>query len=154
MSSRTKKDYLSVLQEILNLLVNECGIQEVMMDFERALWLAFNEIIPQAELKRCSFHLNQAQFRKLSTLGLSMPYLENQQVRNFCKRVMSFHLIPHERIVSQFYLFKTEVTENNFESNYKPLQLFMEYLDPKDLNSKFALDTRTMVVIYERNTNK
>ena len=47
-------DYVKILKKILKLLNNECAVEEVVMDFERATW--FPEGVPKPEMRfrRCS----------------------------------------------------------------------------------------------------
>jgi hypothetical protein len=43
----------------------------IFADFENAIHLAVSEVWPQSKLRRCRFHLGQAWWRKIQSLGLS-----------------------------------------------------------------------------------
>ncbi len=44
---------------------SEPAVQEVMLDFEAAVWKAMNSVFPDVTLKGCGFHWNQALWRKV-----------------------------------------------------------------------------------------
>jgi hypothetical protein len=49
-NKRETVDYTKILKNILKLLNNECAVEEVVMDFERATWRAFQQVFPNAIL--------------------------------------------------------------------------------------------------------
>ena len=55
MSSRQKVDYENVLTTVKE-IVDECQLEEIMVDFESAVWGAISKVFPQVVIKGCTFH--------------------------------------------------------------------------------------------------
>ena len=51
MSGKSKKDYWKVFRAIRDALPEAPRVKEVMLDFERAIWVAFKSIFPQVCLQ-------------------------------------------------------------------------------------------------------
>lgn len=68
MSGRKKRDYKAVLQALLSILPNQPRVTTVTLDFEKAIWSAIRQVLPNAKLMGCSFHWTQALWRKVSTI--------------------------------------------------------------------------------------
>jgi hypothetical protein len=62
MSHKRKKDYKAVFGKIIELITDTekryPKVQEIVSDFEAAVWVTLRELLPQAEAKGCGFHLN------------------------------------------------------------------------------------------------
>lgn len=56
MSGRRKSDYRKVFRHLLEILPSAPAVQQVTLDFERAVWRALQDVIPQAVLQGCVFH--------------------------------------------------------------------------------------------------
>ena len=41
-------------------------MKQVLLDFEKAVWLAMRSVLPNVQLKGCAFHWTQALWRKVS----------------------------------------------------------------------------------------
>lgn len=54
MSERTTKDYKPVISEKVNLVDDSPYVEEVILDFEKALWLAFNDVLLGVKLRGCA----------------------------------------------------------------------------------------------------
>lgn len=65
MSRRKKTDYKFVFQAILNLLPSRPNVEEVVLDFERAVWNVLRSCLPNASLHGCWFHWAQAVYNKV-----------------------------------------------------------------------------------------
>lgn len=68
MSGKKKRDYKSVLEALLSILPNQPRVKKVTLDFEKAMWSAVRQVLPDTELMGCSFHWTQALWRKVSTM--------------------------------------------------------------------------------------
>ena len=68
MSGKKKRDYKSVLEALLSILPYQPRVKKVTLDFEKAMWSAVRQVLPDTELMGCSFHWTQALWRKVSTM--------------------------------------------------------------------------------------
>ena len=66
MSGKRKRDYRAVLREVLSLLPSPPAVRKITLDFERALWTVFRELLPDVSLQGCLFRWTQALWRKVS----------------------------------------------------------------------------------------
>lgn len=87
-----------MLKAILNLLDNDVAVEEIVSDFERAVWRSFHATLPNGKVTGCAFYWTQAKFWNLKKLGLIRDYCNKPAVKVLCHRVMSLHLIPHSEI--------------------------------------------------------
>ena len=60
MSGKRKRDYRAVLREMLGLLPSPPVVRKITLDFERALWTVFRELLP--DVSRC--HLGTFRMKK------------------------------------------------------------------------------------------
>lgn len=67
MSGKKKRDNKAVLEAVLSILPDQPEVKLVTLDFEKAIWSAMRQVLPDVELKGCSFHWTQALWRKVST---------------------------------------------------------------------------------------
>lgn len=101
MSGKRKKDYRKVLKAILE-VTGECNVEKLVMDFEMALWSAVRTLLPMAELQGCSFHWNQAIWRKVQSLGLAVPYINHRPTQDFIRQIMALPFLPGEHVEPTF----------------------------------------------------
>lgn len=66
MSGKRKRDYRTVLQEVLRILPSPPAVTSITLDFEQALWKVFRELLPNVSLQGCLFHWTQALWRKVT----------------------------------------------------------------------------------------
>lgn len=56
MSGGKKRDYKAVLEAVLSVLPDQRKVKRVTLDFEKVMWSAMSQVLPDVELKGCSFH--------------------------------------------------------------------------------------------------
>ena len=66
MSGRKKNNYKKVFKQLLKILPSAAAVQQVTLDFERAVWATLRDIIPHARLHSCVLHWTQSLWRKVS----------------------------------------------------------------------------------------
>lgn len=76
--------------------------RKLMADYEVAISNSFEIIWPDISVSGCWFHMNQAIFRKVQTLGLSVQYAENESIRDHVRCLMGIALLPPEAIMEAF----------------------------------------------------
>ena len=66
MSGKKKKDYRAVIREVIKNILGQPSVKKVTVDFERAIWSAFQLVLPEVHIMGCAFHWTQALWRKVS----------------------------------------------------------------------------------------
>jgi hypothetical protein len=110
MSRWTERDFRKVFQKIIEIIGGECCIEELVTDFERAIWRGARNAFTEKNIKifGCAFHWCQAVYRNLKKIGLVKMCRTNEHTHIILKRVMSLHLIPPEIFFKMFkYLEKS-----------------------------------------------
>ena len=102
MSGKKKRDYKAVLKAVRELLPENICLQEVLVDFEAALWGALAAMFPGVSVKGCFFHWKQAVWRKIQETGLQPAYMEKSDVFQLLRNLMALPLLPSEVIGPMF----------------------------------------------------
>ena len=102
MTRRQKIDYVAILEAITTSFSSDNKLERVILDFEAALWRAFETVFPQAKLTGCSFHFTQAIFRHVQMLGLQTSYQNNIATRKYIRKLMALCYIPDVHIKPLF----------------------------------------------------
>ena len=121
MSGRRKKDYKKVLKLIREILPTPPQVQQVTVDFEKAVWSAFRKVMPEVHIMGCSFHWNQAVWRKVQELGLQTAYMKDQAINRYIRRIMALPFLPYEVIPTVYQSLRDEVST-------EPLEQLAEYV--------------------------
>jgi hypothetical protein len=128
MSRRLAGDYKKVFKAVLDLLGGSRGnVEEMMADFEQAVWKTIGELFPGVKMLGCGFHWTQALFRKIKQLGLIPEYRKDLSLRIHLKRFMSLHLIPHSSIPKVFKILKAKTA--SFPNVTPLLTKFVDYVE-------------------------
>lgn len=157
MSRRQRRDYVAVFKSIKLILTKKglpISILEVVADFERACWRAVEDIFPTVKIFGCGFHWTQAVFRRLKKLGLVSIYHLHAPTRMLCKQMMSLHLIPHQKIKSNFEALAAQIVRleiPRLESD-KLLQ-FKAYMEDQWIENSFWTPSRWSVFMQDIRTN-
>ncbi|KAL5015425.1 hypothetical protein ScPMuIL_009695 [Solemya velum] len=75
---------------------------EVVCDFEAAIWGAVKEVFPSVTIHGCTFHWCQAVYRKISELGLQTAYKEKGPVFRLLKKLLALPYLPRRHIRPTF----------------------------------------------------
>jgi hypothetical protein len=51
----------------------------------------------------CFFHYNQAIYRRIQQLGLTVAYSEDEHIRSVCRQLMALPLLPLDQVEHAFY---------------------------------------------------
>nr|CAH0112041.1 unnamed protein product [Daphnia galeata] len=99
MSRRTAGDYKAVLKFIKDkIFKKKFALQEVVGDFEKAVWRAVQDVFSGVTIKGCGFHWSQCLLRKIKNIGMTKLFREHEGVRSICKQLMSLNLIPWQKV--------------------------------------------------------
>jgi len=71
---KTPRGYELALRKLTSFLPATYAPQFVHVDFEQSIHIAMSKVWPSTTIKGCQFHLEQAWFRHLQSLGLAKTY--------------------------------------------------------------------------------
>jgi len=83
-------------------MTHEPEVEEVILDFELAMWEAVRETLPAVHLHGCMFHWAQAIYRQMSQLGLQTAYREHGTVHSVMKKLLALPYLPRRHIPEAF----------------------------------------------------
>ena len=103
MSSRQKVDYIDVLTSVKN-VTGDNSLEEIMIDFELAMWGAIRCVFPEVNIKGCTFHWTQSFWKKIQELGLAPAYFNDEGSQIYLRKLMSLPFLSprgHPNCVSE-----------------------------------------------------
>ncbi|XP_077870100.1 uncharacterized protein LOC144363041 [Saccoglossus kowalevskii] len=118
MSGKSKKDYISVLHGIKQLLPEAIALSECMVDFEEAMWKAIRDVYPAVNIKGCAFH-----WRHIQSAGLQRAYMEDEATFKLLRKVMSLPCFPTEVIPDMFARLRRQATTGRLEEVFQYIQM-------------------------------
>ncbi|KFM58704.1 hypothetical protein X975_17494, partial [Stegodyphus mimosarum] len=80
--------------EIIKVLLPNMMPQKVLLDFEKAAINAAKIAFPEADVKGCYFHLCQSLIRKISNVGLRIPYETDVNIKLKLKSLAALAFVP------------------------------------------------------------
>ncbi|XP_060607516.1 uncharacterized protein LOC132759716 [Ruditapes philippinarum] len=122
MTGRTSADYEHVLKAIKRGLRNQQEVEEVVCDFEKAIWKAMRRVFPTVLMKGCSFHWGQAVWRHIQGLGLSTEYMNNHGTYSLLRMIFCLPFLPAEHIIEVFDKMEDFNTSEHLEPLFQYLR--------------------------------
>ena len=119
MSRRQAEDYTQVLNALKNSLPCVANLEEIVCDFETALWGGIRNSLPDVHIHGCYFHWAQAVFRHIGSCGLRTAYMENGPLYKILKQLLALPYLPRRHI---FYAF--EELRKQGQNNERVIELF------------------------------
>ena len=95
-------DYKAVFRAVLE-LAPSLAPEEMVTDFEEAIWRAAAHAQPDVAVRGCNFHFSQALLRQVSELGLKRAYCKQGVVQDYIKLLFALPYLPKEHIRPTFY---------------------------------------------------
>ena len=102
MSRRKTTDYMAILYAITELLSSDIMVEEIVVDFEQALWRALHKSLPEVPVFGCWFHWTQAVYNRVKEYGLLSAYVHQLPVRNYVRDLMALPNLPASHIINAF----------------------------------------------------
>ena len=103
MSGKRLKEYKKVLKAVRRTLPNR-RVQKVVIDFEKAVWLAIPIVFPNVVVRGCCFNWTQCIWQKIADIGLAPATVEITQLTSY----VALSYLPHEHIGPMFERLATE----------------------------------------------
>lgn len=122
MSGRKTSDYIQVFNAVLRGLEHDAAVEEVVCDYEVALWKSVHHVFPEVPIRGCVFHWGQAVFRHVQSLGLATEYLQEGGTYAFIRKLLCLPFLPAEHIQPTF----RALCDLNSATHLEPL---LEYMD-------------------------
>lgn len=101
---------MKVLKSVCSLLP-ERKVEKFVTDFEMALWQVVRATFLTSDIQGCAFHWNQAIWRKVQSLGLAVPYVNDRPTHDFIRQVMVYSFLPEEHISTTFGHLESQVPD-------------------------------------------
>ena len=101
MSGKRKVDYAAVLKTLL-LHLERPHVQELVVDFEAAIWAAARDVMPRITIRGCAFHWTQAVWRKVQSIGLQGSYTNDVATHKIIRKILALPFLHAEHISVMF----------------------------------------------------
>ncbi|CAF4009296.1 unnamed protein product, partial [Rotaria sordida] len=102
---RKKFTYKFVFEELKGLAIGMNQIFDpstIISDFEQGLGEAISSEFPSSNHIGCYFHFTQAVYRHIQQFGLSSAYINNENIRMICRKLMALALLPSSVVLKSF----------------------------------------------------
>ena len=126
MTRRRKADYVAVIEKLQELF-GSFAVEEIMSDFEPAVWSAVRECFPDVKHVGCMFHWSQAVVKTVKRLQLFRLHGEDR------KLIYRLLRLPHLRLSDIAPVFN-----RMWENCSEQLQPLFEYLDRVWINGRWT----------------
>lgn len=121
---KMESTYVTMIEILLNIF-GQISLNNLVIDFEKAIRNAFLKTIPSISITHCMFHFGQIIWRKIQNLNLVNLYKNNLNIRFFTKSMMALSFLPCHRIKDAFYKLKNQIMNNkDFNSLYDLIYYF------------------------------
>ena len=112
MSRRRESDYIQVFDAVKRMLPCEPEVQEVVIDFETALWNSVRQVL-NVHIHGCTFHWAQSIWRKVQSLGLATAYMQQGATHNLIRKLLGLAYLPKRHIQEAFNCMKSEAADSS-----------------------------------------
>ena len=149
MTHKSIADYEAVFQAIKDSFPPEWGpplLEEVLCDYEKAVWKAIRKVFPGVNIRGCFFHWTQAVEERIKKEGLEdkNKTAEDQRV---CRLLLALPLLPHSKIGPTFASLAAQATGR--------VKLVCHYMERQWINPDafFSPNTWSQYQQHTRTTN-
>ena len=153
LTAKTSVLYVKALEKVQE-LVPDLQPVEIMSDFENSLRVALRTVFPGAIVRGCNFHLGQALYRKVQSVGLQEPYASDDALRTYLLSFTALSWLPVQFIedgfncltaqAAQFPQFQIEL--DTFIAYFR--RFWMEQIGPAGFSVFGARDKTNNCVSY------
>ena len=145
MSGQGSADYESILKFLPLHFPHAPAVEEVVVDFEGAIWKALKSQMPNVSIKGCAFHWAQAVWRRIQEVGLQVAYVNDSAVHNLLRMFLALPFLPEEHILPAFTKLDTKAQSPQLQSvsNYIKRTWLENDMWPPKVWSVFEQSVRT-----------
>lgn len=168
--SKTTEIYKRALGKLKTLLPADFAPAKVNVDFEQAIHTALKNVWPSVRIEGCRFHLSQAWFRKIQSLGLTKVYKSRSAEGSYLRSFFGLSFLDPSRIEdffieeftqaepddSRIHEFSTYVYKNYISSTARfPPPLWTSYTSriSRTTNACESLHSRLNSMFYHAHPN-
>lgn len=124
--NKNKNTYKRLLTELKKIQTN-VEPSTVMMDFETALHISFQEIFENTRIKGCFFHFCQSVWRHIQTIHeVRQKYIEDTMFALNLRQLLALAFVPTQDVVKYF---NELLTQNFYVENMNLLQPLINYFE-------------------------
>ena len=101
--------------------------KHVLLDFERAARVAFQNVFPSASALCCRFHFAQAVMKKIGSIGLKSKYTDkDSETSHWLKQFFALPMLPPSEVADAFAF---DIMSNvPSDSQHKDIEQFADYM--------------------------
>ena len=153
MSGKETTDYISVLKAFKEMLGETIMLEEVMLDFEPALWRAFDDVFGYLDIviHGCYFHWKQAIMHHISIRGLKKTYDNgSSNARILLKQLLALPILPEDQVKPIFAILKKNSLKVEEQDNMKKL---FDYVQKQWIEARTFPPSKWSIFNIEFRTN-
>ena len=114
MSGKKKNDYRAVFRYLIEEVLSHTlpAVNEILLDFESAIWLAIGMEMHRVTIKGCQFHWSRRVWWHVQGLGMQTDYIQdNGGIRRYIRRLLALPFLPAQEITGMFNHLKLRISE-------------------------------------------
>ena len=153
MSGKETTNYISVLKAFKEMLGETIMLEEVMLDFEPALWRAFDDVFGYLDIviHGCYFHWKQAIMHHISICGLKKTYDNgSSNARILLKQLLALPILPEDQVKPIFAILKKNSLKVEEQNNMKKL---FDYVQKQWIEARTFPPSKWSIFNIEFRTN-
>lgn len=129
---KSKETYEFILNKLRELKRN-LNPTSIIVDFELAFIIKFQEIFPETEIHGCLYHFSQSVWRHIQECGLQKKYQDDENVSFEIRKLLALTFVPPQDVIHHYdVLINSEYYIDNKEV-FKPV---LEYFEPTWIRKK------------------
>ena len=125
LTNKTKETYKKAFS-ILKQKRPDLQPSTITTDFEKPVMDAFKNVFGNTELQGCFFHLSQAIWRKIQSIGLTNSYVNDANSRLYCKLLAALAFLPPDEITQAFEELLDTLEDLQMEQEMEELYCYFE----------------------------
>lgn len=131
LTGKTQAHYQEVFQCLHQEMtrIGNISIEEIICDFELAVFNAAREVFPNIDISGCYFHFSQNLWKHTQQVGLTVPYNNDPNVKIFFTYIYSLGFLPVGNVIECYNeLLNNELTQYLI-AQYPQMNEFVQYFN-------------------------